>query len=105
MTTQNYLMIPNATNVVENICYWDGDINTWQPPVDTLMLIQSATNAIIWKAVIVDKIITDYVLTEQLGGADIGFTWDGTVCTTNQPKPAIPTPKADQPSTTGTTTI
>jgi hypothetical protein len=90
MTTQQYLMISTATNVVENVCMWDGDANTWQPPVDTLMLIQADIPTMIWEAVIVDKVVTDYVLVEQLGQAGIGFTWDGTVCTTNQPKPVIP---------------
>lgn len=101
MTTQNYLMILTVTNIVNNVCYWDGDTNTWQPPEDTLMLIQANTPAMIWEAVIVDKKITDYVLVEQMGVADIGFTWNGTVCTTNQPKPEIPV----QPTTTGTQTL
>ena len=87
MTTQNYLMIPTATNVVDNICLWDGDTNTWQPPADTLMLIQATTPAMIWQTVIVDGKITDYVLEEQIGAGNIGFTWNGTVLTTNQPKP------------------
>ena len=90
MTTQNYLMIPNATNVVENVCVWDGDVNTWQPPADTLMLTQAETPAIVWQAVVVDKKTTDWVLVEQMGIGDVGFTWDGTVLTTNQPKPEIP---------------
>ena len=90
MTTQQYLMIPTANNVVENTCMWDGDVNTWKPPEDTLMLIQADIPAMIWEAVVVDKKVTDYVLAEQLGQANIGFTWDGTVCTTNQPKPTVP---------------
>ena len=81
MTTQNYLMV-NSTNVVENICLWDGDTNTWQPPADTLMLIQATTPALIW------VLNTDnYVLEQVMGAGQIGFTWDGTVLTTNQPKP------------------
>ena len=83
-------MIPTATNVVDNICLWDGNTNTWQPPADTLMLIQATTPAMIWQTVIVDGKITDYVLEEQIGAGDIGFTWNGIVCTTNQPKPEIP---------------
>ena len=83
-------MIPTATNVVDNICMWDGDTNTWQPPANTLMLVQAEVPAMIWDAIIVDKKITDYVLIEVLGVANIGFTWNGVVCTTNQPKPAIP---------------
>lgn len=91
MTNQNYLMIPNATNVVENTCSWDGNAETWTPPADTLMLVQSTIPAIVWTPVIVDSKITDWVLTEVVGVAGIGFTWNGSVCTTNEPKPAIPT--------------
>lgn len=90
MTIQNYLMIPTSTNVVENVCVWDGDVNTWQPPVDTLMLVQSDTPAIVWQGVYVDKKLTDWVQVEIIGVGDIGFIWDGVVCTTNQPKPEIP---------------
>ena len=108
MTAQNYLMILTATNVVDNICLWDGDTNTWQPPADTLMLIQATTPAMVWESVIVNNIITDYVLTEQMGAGSIGFTWDGTNCITNEPKPSPPTaqiPADSQPTTSGTTTI
>ena len=93
MTTQNYLMVEN--DVVTNICVWDGDINTWSPPADATMLIQATTPAMVWQ-LNADK--TDWVLTEVLGVGDIGFTWDGTVVTTNQPKPA----SIEQPATTGT---
>jgi hypothetical protein len=27
-----------------------------------------------------------------MGQGQIGFTWDGTILTTNEPKPPIPTP-------------
>ena len=77
-------------NVVTNVVVWDGNTQTWTPPSDATMLVQSTTPAMVWESVIVDGKITDYVLTEQLGEAQIGFTWDGTVCTTNEPKPAIP---------------
>ena len=93
MTIQNYLVVEN--NVVTNVCVWDGDINTWSPPLDATMLVQSITPAMIWE-LNVDK--TDWVLTEVVGVGDIGFTWDGAVVTTNQPKPVIP----PQPKTTGT---
>lgn len=101
MTIQNYLMINESTNVVDNISEWDGNPNTWQPPANTLMLVQATTPAMIWEAVIVDGKITDYVLAEQIGDADIGFTWNGTACVTNEPKPAIPV----QPTTQGTQTL
>lgn len=88
MTIENYLQIQN--NEVINIIVWDGNPNTWQPPEEATMLIQAVTPAMIWMAIIENSIITDWVLTEEIGQADIGFTWNGTVCTTNQPKPTIP---------------
>ena len=94
MTTQNYLVIEN--NVVSNVCVWDGDINTWTPPSDATMLIQADTNAMVWE-LNTDK--TAYVLTEVLGAGAIGFTWDGSVLTTNEPQP---TPPKEQPVTSGT---
>jgi hypothetical protein len=44
---------------------------------------------------------TDYVLTEQIGQGQIGFTWDKSVLTTNEPKPEI----IAQPITTGMQTL
>jgi hypothetical protein len=58
--------------------------------------VQATTPAIIWELNL-DK--TDYVLVEVMGIGDIGFTWDGTVLTTNQPKPEAP---KSQPLTNGT---
>ena len=84
MTTQNYLMVEN--DVVTNVCVWDGNINTWSPPADATMLIQATTPAIVWQ-LNADK--TDWVLTEVIGSGAIGFSWDGSVVTTNQPKPTI----------------
>jgi hypothetical protein len=101
MTIQNYLMINESTNVVDNICEWDGNPDTWQPPANTLMLVQATTPALVWQPVYVDGNITDYVLTEVMGAGAIGFTWNGTACVTNEPKPAIPV----QPTTQGTQTL
>ena len=95
---QNYLMI-NPENVVDNVCVWNGDTNTWQPPEGYTMLVQAATPAMVW-GLNAEK--TDYVLTEQIGAGSIGFTWDGTVCTTNELKP---NPPAQQPTTEGTQTL
>ena len=91
MTTQNYLIVEN--NVVTNNVVWDGNPNTWQPPADATMLVQADILAKVWQAVIVDKKVTDWVLVENLGAGDIGFTWDTTtqILTTNEPKPEIPT--------------
>jgi hypothetical protein len=89
MTTQNYLEVQD--NVVTNCVLWDGNTQTWTPPSDATMLIQSTTPAVIWNAVIVDNKTTDWVLSETLGAGGIGFTWDGSVLTTDQPKPEMTT--------------
>ena len=88
MTTKNYLMIQE--NVVTNICVWDGNTAAWQPPQDATMLEQATTPTKIWG---LNQDGTEYVLTDSMGDADIGFTWDGTYCATNQPKPPIPQPE------------
>ena len=82
-------------NVVTNVCVWDGNTQDWTPPANVTMLVQATTPAMVWQ-LNADK--TDYVLTEVLGTGAIGFTWDGTNCITNEPKPAIPV----QPVTSGT---
>ena len=87
-TTQNYLII--ESNVVTNICLWNGDTTQWTPPQGSISLIQESTPAMIWQATIVDKKVTAWNLVEQTGAGSVGFTWDGSVLTTNQPKPSIP---------------
>lgn len=98
MTTQNYLMINESTNVVDNVCLWDGNPDTWQPPAGYLMLIQATTMAVVW---IWDNAIKDWVLAQQIGAGQIGYTWNGTECITNEPKPD-PTL---QPAVQGTQTL
>ena len=97
MTVQVYLQVEN--NVVNNSVMWDGDTNIWQPPADATMLIQAITPAMVWELNTATPPV--YVLTEVIGVGQIGFTWDGTVLTTNQPQPENPKP---QPVTTGTKT-
>ena len=89
----------NQSNIVENVCVWDGNTDTWTPPPGYTMLVQETTPAIIW---IWNDIIRDYELQTQMGAGQIGFTWNGTECVTNEPKPQPPTPAADQPTTSGT---
>ena len=82
MTNQNYLMIEE--NVVTNIVLWDGNTQTWQPPQDAIMLVDETTPTKIWE---LNAEKTEYVLVDSIGDSNIGFTWDGTFCITNQPKP------------------
>lgn len=95
MILQNYCMI-NAENICDNICIWDGNTDTWQPPADYTMLVQATTPAMIWWW---DGV--DWVLTQVIGQGQIGFIWDGLILTTNQPKPEL----LKQPTTSGTKTI
>jgi hypothetical protein len=88
MTTQSYLIIEN--NVVSNEVIWDGNTQTWTPPVDSIQLVASSTPAMIWQPIYTDEKITDWVLVEAIGAGSIGFTWNGAVLNTNEPKPAIP---------------
>ena len=93
MTTQNYLIV--EANVVTNNVVWDGDVNTWTPPADSIQLIQATTPAMVWVGTKVENLpatipptyTITYNLEEVVGAGDIGFTWNGTVLTTNQPKP------------------
>lgn len=101
MTTQNYCMINQSTNICDNICLWDGNPVTWSPPAGYLMLVQATTPAKVWAWDPVNKI---WFLQVVLGQGDIGFTWDGTYLTTNQPTPADPS-QGDQPTVTGAQTL
>lgn len=98
MTTQNYFVVEN--NVVTNNVIWDGNVNTWQPPTNATMLVVSTISAMIWQPILTNKIITGWQLVEVVGSGNIGFTWNGTVLTTNLPEPAVPV----QPVTSGTVT-
>lgn len=89
MTVQNYLMVSESTNIVDNVCLWDGNPATWQPPAGYLMLVQETTMAVVW---VFDKTVEDYVLEQQMGQGQIGFVWNGVECATNQPKPPKPIP-------------
>lgn len=92
-------MVSQATNVVENVCAWDGNPNTWQPPAGYLMLVQATTMAVVW---VWDSAIKDYVLGQQMGQGQIGFTWNGSECVTNAPKPKEP---VLEPEVTGAQTL
>ena len=97
MTIQNYLIVEN--NIVTNNVAWDGNTQNWTPPADSIQLLQETTPAMVWEET--PKVTPPtYSLIEIIGAGSIGFTWDGTVLTTNEPKPSIPT----QPTTTGTIT-
>ena len=86
MADINYLMVQN--NVVTNLVLWDGNVNTWTPPANATMLVELETPAYVWAS---DKQNPpSWILIEEIGAGDIGYTWDGTALTTNQPKPTEP---------------
>lgn len=87
MTTENYLIIEN--NVVTNSVMWNGDVSTWSPPENSVTVVADKTTVLVWVPVIEDNKVTDYVLQETKGFGEIGFTWNGSVLTTNKAKPEI----------------
>ena len=85
MSDQTYFMV--EADVVVNSILWNGDINTWTPPEGSTMLVATTTIANVW---VLNADETAFDLLPVEGAGDIGFTWDGTELTTNQPKPEIP---------------
>jgi hypothetical protein len=98
MEPKNYLMIDLATNVVDNNVIWDGNTQTWQPPENHIWFVDEETEAMTW---VLNDDKTDWVLAPVLGAGGIGFTWNGTILTTPEPKPAPPA----QPTSSGTQTL
>jgi hypothetical protein len=92
---QEYLMVNQETDICDNSCMWDGDTNTWQPPIGYLMLPKDTTPALVWD---LNTEKTDWVLVEKMGAGIVGFTWDGNDLVTNDTKPNIQA----QPTTEGT---
>lgn len=92
---QNYLII--EANVVTNIVIWNGDTTQWTPPQGSIALVQATTPAKVW---VLSSDKSNFVLQEELGAGAIGFTWDGSVLTTNEPQPA----PIKQPVTNGLAT-
>ena len=99
---QNYLIIEQ--NVVNNVVVWDGNTQTWTPPQGSIALVQANVSALVWE-LDVTLVPPAYVLVQQIGQGQIGFTWDGSVLTTNEPQPQPPTPANDQPIVNGVQTI
>lgn len=95
---ENYLIINTSTNVVTNVVMWNGNPSTWAPPSGSIGLPQATMPTKIWRPNVEN---TEYVLTDSIGDANIGFTYDGSVCITNEPKPEDP----PQPVTQGTQTL
>lgn len=97
MTIQDYLIVEE--NTVTNSVLWDGDTNTWNPPVNSIQLIQATTTAMVWKPYFLSDPCS-WKLEPVNGVGQIGFTWDGSVLTTFEPEPSLPPPP--QPISKGT---
>lgn len=78
----------NSENIADNLVVWDGG-SDWTPPAGYTMLVKSTTPAMIWQ-LNTSATPNVYELVEVVGAGAIGFTWNGTVLTTNQPQPTIP---------------
>lgn len=98
MTVQTYCMV-NPNKVCDNICKWDENSDTWQPPDGYVMLVQATTPSKIW---------IGNNLVQRMGSGGINFTWDGTFLI--EPKPEFQTNMTteaapNQPNSTGTQTL
>jgi hypothetical protein len=94
MTVENYLMINKQTNLVDNLVMWDGNVNSWNPPSEYLMLPVATTMAYDW---FWSDVLQDWELQENMGGANIGDTWNGSACITSATKES----NTPYPTTTG----
>lgn len=84
MSVRNYLMVNKTTNIVDNVCVWDGDSDSWEPPVTHTMLPQASTLAKVW---VYNTDTSEYVLEPVKGSGAIGHVLEGDVLVTNEPKP------------------
>jgi len=85
--SDNYLMVNKTTNVVENVVIWDGNLETWNPGNDYLLMKAEEQPCTVW-------FWMDGKLQSQqvLGIAGIGDSWDGN----NIIKPQPPEPPPPQ---------
>lgn len=99
MTTQNWLMVNELTNVLDNIVLWDGNFENWTPPSGYLMLPENTTLIKNWEW----DVASETWILAITGSASVGDTWDGTYIITNDPQPTLP-PTA-QPTVSGAQTL
>jgi len=98
MEIQNYCMVNEQTAVCENVVLWDGNVSNWQPPEGYLLMLQSTTPAKNW---VWDATGNQWILSVS-GEGQVGFSWDGTYLTTNEPQPTV---SMIQPSVEGAQTL
>jgi len=90
--SKNYLMVNKNTNLVENVVLWDGNLQTWNPGDDFLLMKAEDHLCTAWFWV-------DGELQSQqaLGIAGIGDSWDGTAFSKQQPPKPEPLPAPAAP--------
>jgi hypothetical protein len=73
--TNRYCLIDESTSVCVNVVLWDGNLDTWSPPVGYIALPQETTPSKVWAW---NTGLGDWSLvpSEPIGWT--GFTWDGT---------------------------
>ena len=77
-----YLLINKTTNIVENIVEVVDD--SWQPSESFLVVPQEEVVGQVWSF---DSDANDFVVSDVLGSATIGNTYNGSKCITNLEKP------------------
>jgi hypothetical protein len=86
-----YLLINKTTNIVENIVEVADD--SWQPSDSFLAVPQDQVIGQVWGF---NSDVNDFVVSDVLGSATIGNTYDGSKCITHVSKPtpveSTPTP-------------
>jgi hypothetical protein len=86
---ESYLLINTQSNpqICDNIILWNGDVNIWTPPSDHIALQRDEVYCLEWNW---NASSNTWILVENLGTGQMGYTWDGTKLTTNEPQPTEP---------------
>lgn len=74
MQMENYVLINNQTDIVDNVVVWDGNTQDWTPPASHTALPQATTPRLIW---VQDQQTQAWEQVLVTGGGSIGDAWDG----------------------------
>ena len=86
MDIKTYLIINEASSIVENIVLWDGIPTSWKPPPGYIALPKDSTLSKVWQ---LDTSTNTCELVSIQGQSEIGFYWDGLEAVTPQSNPNI----------------
>lgn len=86
MTIQNYLLINTSIDpaICENICVWDGNVETWNPGENYIALPLANTISMEWSW---DYSTNTWIMIDSPGQGKIGYIWNGEKLVTNLPSP------------------